>query len=105
MRSGSPAEPLAPLAGDALVRLLGAQGFAPAAVAEAVRGAAGLLPEGAQAALAEGGLQGLGEAVLLERQFGPGPLQLLAVAAPLLPGPAAAAGPRAGAAAPRRRQP
>ena len=60
------------LADDAIVRLLGAQAFDPGAVAEAVHAARAALPEAAQQALAEEGLRGLGEAVLLEGQFGPG---------------------------------
>jgi len=58
------------LGSGAIVRLLGVRAFEPEAVARAVDGARGLLPEPAQRALAESGLEGLAEAVLLERQFG-----------------------------------
>ena len=62
----------APLADDALVRLLGARAFDREAVEEAARAAADILPRAAQRALKETGLAGLGQAVLLEGQFGPG---------------------------------
>jgi len=55
----------------AIVRLLGAQAFHADAVVEAVDAARGLLPEPAQKALVESGLEGLADAVLLENQFGP----------------------------------
>lgn len=58
------------LAGDALVRLLGAQAFHADAVEQAVQAASGSLPEPAQKALAESGLAGLADAILLEGQFG-----------------------------------
>jgi peptidoglycan/xylan/chitin deacetylase (PgdA/CDA1 family) len=60
------------LSDDAIVRLLGAQGFDREAVAAAVDAARAALPEAVQQALAESGLEGLAEAVLLEGQFGSG---------------------------------
>jgi peptidoglycan/xylan/chitin deacetylase (PgdA/CDA1 family) len=55
----------------AMVRLLGAEAFPAEAVDRAVHAAAGSLPRPAQKALAESGLEGLADAVLLEHQFGP----------------------------------
>ena len=59
------------LADDAIVRLLGLRTFPRDAVEDAVRAAADVLPEAARRALAGEGLGGLGEALLLEGQFGP----------------------------------
>lgn len=59
------------LADDAIVRLLGLRTFPCDAVEDAVRAAADVLPEAARRALAGEGLRGLGEALLLEGQFGP----------------------------------
>jgi len=84
------------LAGDMIVRLLGAQAFDTDAVVEAVHAACGWLPEPAQKALAESGLEGLADAVLLEGQFGsdhfalPPLLRLYYRMRPLLPGAARA---------------
>jgi hypothetical protein len=59
------------LKSDAIVRLLGVRAFEPDAVLEAIDAAGGMLPEPAQKALVESGLEGLANAVLLEGQFGP----------------------------------
>ncbi len=84
------------LAPDALARLLGVQAFASEAIAEAAHAAGAVLPEAAQEALAESGLEGLAAAVLLEGQFGSGHFTLSPVrrlyycVRPLLPAAARA---------------
>ncbi|HTX68655.1 MAG TPA: hypothetical protein VMH50_05860 [Thermoleophilia bacterium] len=60
------------LADDAIARLLGVSAVDKSAVEEAVLVSSGALPERARTALAESGLKGLADAVLLEGQFGPG---------------------------------